>query len=254
MAASTPAAPVPPSRQAQHEAIARVAQAQSATRSTFTNGVSVHRMQQSVSFSNLRAILRAAVGQQHRCFVGTVDGNITVSVNFNYERSDGSSSAPTSRKRKADPHEEPVEAAAERVRRGLTDPADVTEDMLEGAKQALLAMLRHLRGSESETPVESWGLAYKKPESPQNANGSVPSSGAQRPRLIISARLTPGVAVPLHYLFQALGVRCTADGMLTTQDSTSLATGFNLPLSEQARAAESHGQRALTLFATVSRS
>ena len=241
----------PPSRHDQHEAIARVACAQSASRSTFTNGVSVHRMQQSVTFGNLKAIMGAATGHQHRTFVGTVDGTIVVSVNFNYERVEEAVPA-RGKKRGRDPHEEPVDAAAQRVRRGLNDPNEVPDVMLEGAKGALLAMLRHLRGSDGEAPVESWGLAYKRPEGPANGNGA--PSGASRPRLILSTRFTPGVAVPLHSLFQALGVRCTEDGMLTTQDSTSLAVGFNLPLSEQARAAETHGQRALTLFATVSRS
>ena len=231
-------------RKAQHETIARAAAAQSAQRSTFNNGVSVHKMAQSVSFANLRAIMTAANGNEQRTFVGTVDGAIVVSVNFNYAQAPPPPSAGGSRKRKKDPHEEGVDAAGDRVRRGLTNASDLSDDMIESAKAALLAMLRNLRGANGEVAVESWGLSYKKPEA-RNASAS-------RPRLILSARLTPGVAVPLPSLFQALGVRCTGDGMLTTQDSTSLANGFDLPLSEQARAAETHGQRALTLFATVS--
>jgi hypothetical protein len=39
--------------------------------------------------------------------------------------------------------------------------------------------------------------------------------------------------------------------MITVQTATNLAENFRLPLSEQAQAAESHGQKALTLFATV---
>ena len=78
-------APTAPSRQTQHDAIARVATAQQAVRSTFNNGVSVHKMPQSVSFSNLKAIMNSATGQEQRSFVGTVDGTIVVSVNFNYE-------------------------------------------------------------------------------------------------------------------------------------------------------------------------
>jgi len=104
-----------------------------------------------------------------------------------------------------------------------------------------------LRGASNETAVESWGLSFKKPEFNTGASSA-------RPRLILSVRLTPGVPVPVPSLFQCLGVACTTDGMLTTQDSSSLANGFNLPLSDEARAAEVHGQRALTLFATVDRS
>ena len=98
-----------------------------------------------------------------------------------------------------------------------------------------------------ENVIESYGLSFKALEKIDSA----PTTTA-RPRLILSARLAPGVAVPLQLLFSALGSKCTQDGMLTVQDSSTLAQGFNLPLSEQAQAAVSHGQKAVSLFATVS--
>lgn len=205
-------------------------------------------MPQSVSFSNLKSISNAAVGHEQRTFVGTVDGNIVISVNFNYQ-SPPPPPAARSKKRGRDEHEDAVEHAVQRVKRGLQDTDECSDEMLSSAKQALYTMLSRLRGAGGETAVESWGLSYKKPE----ANEHTASAASQRPRLILSARFTPGVAVPVPSLFQTLGVRCTADGMLTTQDSSGLAAGFNLPLSDHARAAESHGQKALTLFATVSR-
>ena len=236
-----------PSRQSQHAAIARVATAHQATRSTFLNGVSVHRMPQSVSFSSLKAIMNAASGQEQRSFVGTVDGQIVVSVNFNFE----TPTAPpqqTRGKRGRDANDEAVQAAVDRVKKGLQSADDVSDEMLDSAKAALYTVLTRLRGASNEAAVESWGLSFKKPEV-----GNGLASAVSRPRLILSVRLTPGVPVPLPSLFQCLGVRCTGDGMLTTQESSSLATGFNLPLSEAARAAESHGQKAITLFSTVSR-
>ena len=246
VAASGDRQPTMASRQEQHDAIARAATRQQAVRSTFCNGVSAHKMPQSVSFSNLKSIMTAATGQEQRTFVGTVDGSIVVSVNFNYE----APVAPppkTKGKRSRDSNEEAVQAAVDRVKRGLTDADEVDEKMLDSAKAALYTMLTRLRGASNETAVESWGLSFKKPE------GNTATSSA-RPRLILSVRLTPGVPVPVPSLFQCLGVTCTTDGMLTTQDSSSLANGFNLPLSDEARAAEVHGQRALTLFATVDRS
>ena len=235
-----------PSRQAQHEALAKAAGAQQALFSSLKNGVSMHKMSQSVSFAQLRSIMSAASGNEQRTFVGTVDGSIVVSVNFNYEPPTAPP-APTKRKRARDSNEEAVQAAVDRVQKSLSSSDEVSDEMLESAKAALYTMLTRLRGASNETAIESWGLSYKKPE-------HVSTNTNSRPRLILSLRLTPGVAVPLPSLFQCLGIRCTADGMLTTQESNSLATGFNLPLSEAARAAETHGQRALTLFATVNRS
>lgn len=202
-------------------------------------------MPQSVSFANLRTILSTAQsqGSGQRIFVGSRDGTLVLSVNYNFEPPQPSGGRSSGKKRARDPVEDAVEQAVLRVKKGLKgDDATVTDDMLASAQQALYTLLSRLRGAGGEDVVESWGLSFKKLEG---------TSDSQRPRLILSARLTPGVAVPLAPLFSCLGIRCTSDGLLTTQDSSSLASGFDLPLSEQARAAELHGQRAITLFATV---
>lgn len=208
-------------------------------------------MPKSVSFAQLKAIMAAAKENDTRTFVGTRQGKIVVSVNFNYQTSEavevgqagGRSGTPSKngKKRGRDSNEEAVQAAIDRVKRGV-DQDDVDASALENARGALYAVLTSLRGARNETAVESWGLSYKKEDS---------VAKVQRPRLILSARLTPSVAVPLKSLFRVLGTNCRADGMLTIQDSSELASGFNLPLSEQAVAAEAHGQKALTLFATV---
>ena len=239
-----------PSRQAQHDTITRVAGQNRAEHSSFRNGVSVHRMPQSVTFASLRAVLSAATGQEQRTFVGTVDGKITVSVNFNYKPpSTPPPTAAVGKKRGRDLAEESISAAVARVKFGLTSADEVTDGMISEAKNALHSLITRLRGAKQENALESRALSYKKPET--QAVGNAHTNEALRPRLILSARLTPGVAVPLPSLFQALGTRCTEDGMITTQESNSLLQGFNLPLSEQGQTAELHGQRALTLFATV---
>lgn len=210
-------------------------------------------MKQSVSFANLRAVSTAASGHEKRTFVGTVDGSIVVSVNFNYTPPAGPSGGGdaagrrSGKKRGRDADEEAVEHAVGRVMKGLNQETKIPDEAIASARRALYSLLTSLRGANGERAIESWGLTYKKPEASSPLGGT-------RPRLIISARLTPGVAVPLESLFQALGPRCALDGMLTTQPSTSLANGFDLPLSEQAKAAELHGQKAITLFATVAES
>lgn len=242
-----PSVPVtaPLSRAEQHAALARVALSQGARSSVLTNGVSLHTMPQSVSFGNLRTILSTAQSQGHgQCiFVGSRDGCLCVSVNFNYEPLRPCGSRTSGRKRSRDPLEEAIEQAVLRVKKGLKgDHEAVTDDTLASAQRVLYTLVSRLRGAGGEEVVESWGISLKKMEV---------GATIHRPRLIVSARIAPGVAVPLATLFSCLGIRCTSDGLLTVQDNTSLASGFNLPLGEGARAAELHGQRAITLCATV---
>jgi hypothetical protein len=239
------------SRKQLHDAISSAASKISDVTSIFQNGVSMHTMPKSVSFAQLRAVMLAAKENDAKTFVGTRQGKIVVSVNFNYQTSEaaevglgGGRSGPpgkTGKKRGRDATEEAVQAAIDRVKRGVHQD-DVDETVLENARGALYAVLTSLRGARNETAVESWGLSYKKEDS---------AAKVQRPRLILSVRLTPAVAVPLKSLFCVLGASCRLDGMLTVQDSSELASGFHLPLSEQAVAAEAHGQKALSLFATV---
>lgn len=197
-----------------------------------------------MSFENLRAVLGAISGHEDRTFVGTVDGCLTISVNFNYKKPPAKP-AGTSRKRGRDDVQEAVEAAVERVQRGA-GAEEGDSEALARARTSLYALVSRLRGAGDETAVESWGLSFK-----QKAPSASSAAAAGRPRLILSARLTPGVAVPVDQLLRCLGTHCTSDGMLTTQSEESLEDSFRLPLSDAAKAAEKHGQRALTLFATV---
>ena len=236
--------PENPSRRQLHEAIEVAASKIGDVTSCFQNGVSIHKMPASVSFTQLRAVLDAAKENDSRTFIGTLQGRIVVSVNFNYETSETSETAEVERKvgkkRGRDPNEEAVQAAIDRVKRGVQHD-DVDSTALENAKGALCEVLTTLRGARNETAVESWGLSYKK-------EGAAAKS--QRPRLILSVRMTPSVAISVKTLFRVLGANCRTDGLLTTQDS-GIAHGFHLPLSEQAVAAERYGQKALSLFATV---
>jgi len=230
-----------------HRQLSRVALSHGAKESTFNNGVSVHRMSESVSFDNVRSMLGIAKANENRVHVGTVDGHIVVSLNFNHQPTTVASSSSKSKKRSRDPHEEAAELTVNRVKKGLTEGSGVSDQMLETAQKAVHSLLASVRGANGENVIESYGLSFKTLE---KSTSTLPASS--RPRLILSVRLAPGVAVPLQMLFSALGSKCTQDGMLTVQDSSTLAQGFNLPLSEQAQAAVSHGQKAVSLFATVS--
>jgi len=233
-----------------HRQLTRVALTHGAKESTLTNGVSVHRMSESVSFDNVRSMLGIAKANENRVHIGTVDGHIVVSLNFNHQpttTTTTASSSSKSRKRSRDPHEEAAELTVNRVKKGLSEGSGVSDQMLETAQKAVHSLLASVRGANGENVIESYGLSFKTLE---KSTSTLPA--ASRPRLILSARLAPGVAVPLQMLFSALGSKCTQDGMLTVQDSSTLAQGFNLPLSEQAQAAVSHGQKAVSLFATVS--
>lgn len=229
-------------RRETHEAITTAASKINGSTSLFQNGVSIHTLPSSVSFTQVKTMLLAAKEYEDRAFVGTKNGELVFSVNFSYEfpkqvefeRSVG-------KKRGRDQNQEAVQAAVDRVKRGISEE-DLGISTLEHAKDALYAMLTKLRGARNETAIESWGLSYKKEEQ---------VSKTSRPRLILSVRITPAVAISVKQLFKFLGAGCRTDGMLSTQNSSSIEHGFNLPLSDQATESESHGQKTLNMFATV---
>lgn len=232
-------------RQQVHDAIAEAVTKNGGVESSFSNGVSKHVMQNSISFSQLRTVLAATNGNEEKAFLGTLKDKLVFSVNFNFETSEcmevGMVGKKASKKRGRDVNEEVVQAAVERVKRGVsTDDMDMIA--LENARNALYSILTSLRGARGEAAVESWALSFKKAE-PNNAK-------QQRPQLILSARLTPAVAIPLKTLFRLMGSSCRQDGMLTI-DSSMLSNGLNLPLSEHAMTSEKYGQRSLTMFATA---
>ena len=243
-------------RQTTHDILQRLVGTQGATSSELRNGVSVHRLGESLSFTNVGAQLLAVSGLEPKLFIGCIEGSIVVSLNFNHEPPEAAPAASlTGKKRRVDPEEEQVQAAVERVRKGLAEGSEITEPMLEAAQAALVALLKTMRGSNGERAIESWGLNAKQPErangqSNGHANGAAPTAPA-RPKLILSARLSPGIAVSLDAVKRALGTTCFADGMFTVQSTTSFAAGFQLPLSDHAQVAEAAGQRSVMLLATV---
>jgi hypothetical protein len=232
-------------RQQMHDAIAEAVTKNGGVESSFSNGVSKHVMQNSISFSQLRTVLAATKGNDEKAFLGTLKDKLVFSVNFNFETAEplkvGMVGNNAGKKRGRDVNEEVVQAAVERVKRGVSQD-DMDNTALENARNALYSLLTSLRGARGEVAIESWALSFKKTE-PSNAK-------QQRPQLILSSRLTPAVAIHLKTLFRLMGPNCRQDGMLTI-DSGMVSNGLNLPLSEHALTSEEYGQRSLTMFATV---
>ena len=203
--------------------------------SKFENSVSSHLIKTNIAFSTLTSVLLQAGDYGKQTFLGTTPDGFTISVAFKYVAPPAQTA--TGKKRVRDTIQEEVERDLDKVCKKMGSENGITPPMLEQAKTAILK-LSSMRGSKQERVVESWGLHSK-----------APSTDASAPKLILSAKLTPGVALSLCALKEALG-SCFADGMLTTQRE-ELASGFQLPLTEHARVAEEEGVASLTIFATV---
>lgn len=253
--------------QVAHDALTKTVNTQGVKSSTFRNGVSVHRFSESLSFANVNDQLRVISESESKLFVGCIGQAIVVSLNFNYTLPVTNVPTPkqlVGKKRRIDPQEEAVQMAVERVRKGLLENSGISERMLENAQAALVALLKNVSGSNGEPAIESWGLNAKQPDrsDPNHANetknahlNTLPKIAPpmrQRPCLILSARLSPGIAVSLNSLKRALGTACFRDGMFTILDPNTFANGFQLPLSDHAQVAEAAGQRSIMLLATVS--
>jgi hypothetical protein len=245
----------PSGRQQMHDAITRVASGLGAVRSSFTNGVSVHRMPDSITLATAHRVMAVCNDQDQRCFIGTIDGTIVISINFNHSLAPqcDPSASNNKKKRRRDPHEEAADLTVQRVRGGSRGPA-LSDGLLDSARKAVYRVLSSVKGANGEAAIESYGLSFKGSQE-AGTEGSLASAahaGHTRPRLILSARIAPGVAVSVKTLLAALGGKCSQDGMFTVQSGSTLASGFDLPLTEPAMAAVTHGQRAVSLFATVS--
>tara|TARA_Y100000768_G_scaffold384113_1_gene367525 strand:+ start:926 stop:1594 length:669 start_codon:yes stop_codon:yes gene_type:complete len=214
-------------RQSRHDTVSNVAQSHGALRSKFANGVSMHYMPKNVSFFHLRSIMNAAKSEERRMFVGVVNDELVVSVNFNYESSSASTSI---KKRKRDTMEDDVDRALARLK-------SLSSVEVENARRVVLSLLQ-LRGERGEKAIESWAVSTQEKDD-QNL-----------PRLVLSARTTPGVPVALCLLKSALGPSFH-DGLVTLKNATEFATGDELPQSADSKLAESLGARSFCIFATI---
>ena len=232
------AAPAPAEASEMHASVLRSAEALKIQSSTLRGLVSVHTMRPTTPFSGMFKFQKLAVDQRHgeRAFVGSIEGNMVLSINTGYGASAGSSKQ--SKKRARDTSEDDAERAVSKVRRG-DNGAAVTAASYAAAAQCVASLLR-LRGAGGERVVESWAVSMRK----KGEWGAT----QDREALVLAARLTAGVALPLGALCAV--VRTCRDGLLTV-DTDKVDPTFDLPLSDQGKAAQGSGQRSILLMAAV---
>lgn len=235
------------------------------TMSRLRNGISSHSVPGSVSFGLLESFIQQARGALHphpeeRLFLGSIDGDVYMSAHVRAREGLGDAGAAASagagskRKRRRDDCGDRAEQAVSTVRdrvRGTPDAASMLA-AVELARAVIEQVLRNVRGARNEEVVESCGLSLAPAtQLTASAGGGPPAGGAApgRPRLIIAARLSAGVPMPIMALRAALG-DCFADGMITTRPET-LGPSYQLPLSAAGEAVEQAGQRSMLLFAAV---
>ena len=107
------------------------------------------------------------------------------------------------------------------------------------AQKVITRLVNELRGPAGEVVVQSTAMLAKK-LSPSDA----------RARVVVAARLNAGIAMRVDTLRGCLG-ECWADGLLTTQSTLHGIGKLELPLSEEARAAEAFGNAAILLVTSV---
>ena len=244
--------------EAVHARIVAAAQTLQPTKSRLRNGISSHRVGGPVAFPVLdsfteRATAALASDPERRLFLGSVDGDLYVSVQVRARAdADADAGSEPKRKRQRDDCAERAENAVADIRKrvranplncAMLAAVDVARDVIE-------QLLRTVKGAHREEVVESCGLSMAAgPHSSASSAGSGGGGSSERPRLIIAARLSAGVPMPLLALKRALGP-CFKDGMVTTQPE-SLGPAYQLPLSAAGKAVEQAGQRSLLLFAAV---
>ena len=264
--------------QTTHEKIAKAAlEHLGATLPAIRNSISSHKIKSPVSFSSLSAFLISTKDfvVPSRVCIGSLDGNLILSVRLRIGSKFGRGAAPTapapSTAPAPAPPPAPAPAPAARGKRGRDDASErATNTMNQLKKRSGLSastlkythniieqLLRVQSADGTSEVIESCGLSVAASDAATTATGATatgatPTFGkAQpRPRLIIACRLSAGVALPLGELKAALG-DCFLDGMLTT-DASRLSSEFQLPLSSSGKVVEAkHNQKSILLFAGV---
>ena len=229
----------PSTAPAAHSVLVQAAGALRVSRSELRNRVSVHRMPPTTPFSSMFGFQKIASAERHaeRTFVGSLGGEIVFSLNTGYatglEDAGKCGVPPKKRKRARDTADEDAERCTQKVYIHARERS-VSERSLEAGRECLAALLK-LRGAQGERIVESYVLSVRK------KNGTTDG-------LVLGTRLSAGVPVSMSALCEA--VRTCRDGLFTV-DGAKLKQDFDLPLSDQGKAADASGQKSLLLMASV---
>lgn len=255
-----------------HDAITEHAGVIGASRSKLARCVSMHFACNPVSFHQIGKFLDQSIKvfrNKRHYNMGTLSGEIIVSVNLANSVSQPDTTSTLKSKRSFDDSHERAKQAVDQARKILKRGAygsasvPVDEEHLTYAQGVIERMFRDLRGSNGELVLESLGLSIT-PSSVMRTNTSnfnpqpnssppmSPTNFSTRPQFILACRLSGGVAVPLYMLKSILSTRdgTLFDGLVTTKVD-SLGPEYRLPLSQLGSCAASKGQQSFLLFAAI---
>lgn len=232
-----------------HDRLCVIMHPLSPSRSTLLNGVSSHVVADAITLTQIDQMQRGAQTLHPRMpmYIGSIDGKIRVSARLEVAGIGSTAAASTApeppppqssgkKRQRVSESEQRANAVIAGVRKRLNGSASqVSEEQLETGKQ-VVRQLVELTGSGGESVLEAVGL-------------SVAAASAQRqPRLMLSARFTPGIAIPLKRLRSAIAT-CN-DGAVTTTTS-GLGNQFALPEPANAAALAADGQLPIFLHTAI---
>ena len=226
-----------------HKSLAETAAAHGAVSSTLNKGVSSHVLQPSVSLHTIRQLLKAVPNSKlSNVYLGALRETLVFSVNTHVSHSDGADkgtgavSKNGKRKREVDPDEDRIQRAMQSIRtKAERKNQSISESQLEETGRAALALSK-LQSLEKRRLLASYAIDWS----------GGPSETT--PKFIVSARVAPGVAIPLGAFLSALG-NCARDGMASTNNESTAAK--KLPIAEHGAAAEGQGARSIYVYAAV---
>lgn len=223
--------------QTTHRAVQQASSTLRVVKSVIRERVSVHTMSDPTPFSNMFSFQKIATGAStgSKTFVGSMTGELVFSVNTAYTPPEPTRSG---KKRSLDTSTEDAERAIAKVRR--SSGSETISNASFKAAQECVASLIKLKGAKGESVIESWAVSLRK-------SGQW-GAGSTGPSLVIAARMTAGVAIPLGTLCNAM--RVCRDGMLAVS-TDRIHEEFDLPLTDQGVTADERGQKSVLVFASV---
>ena len=224
-----------------HRTLQQSASVLKVVRSTMRNRTTTHSMPETTAFSSLFGFQKIAhqVSCASKSFIGSIDGEIMLSVNTAYAP-EANGASTNKKKRGRDTAEEDADRAVAKVERSGAEAHKVSKATFNAARGVLTEILK-TRGVSNEPVIESWAVSLRKP-------GSWGAAQSQVPSIVIGFRLAAGVPIPLGKLCSAL--RICRDGLVTTS-TECVNTDFDLPLSDQGSAAQESGQKSILLLASI---
>jgi hypothetical protein len=200
-----------------HLNLVRAAERYGAFDSVYSPGVSRHSMT-TITFEGLEALYTEAKKEFSSVLIGAQNGRLTLSA-----RKLAPPKVASGNKRA---REDDIEDSVHQLLKPVA--LKLPTDELNACREVLIRLKRDLRGTQGEDVVLSLGVEVRKLRSNDDKSS-----------LVVIARLAAGVAVSLARIKAALG-NAWLDG-LASIERAAFGIGEELPLSDEARAAEALG-------------